>query len=178
MEKKVDILVIGGGPAGIVSALTSHKYYPDKQILVIKSVDKGAIPCGIPYMLASLKNPGENALGNAPVEKNDIEVIVDEAVKVDRNKKIVSTKNGDKYFYEKLILAIGSKPIMPPIPGIDKEGIYPIHKGMEYLKAMVEKVKIAKDVLVLGGGFIGVEFADELLKIKNITGKKIRGIGP
>jgi len=169
MEKKVNILIVGGGPAGIVSAVTARRYYPDKGILLIKSVGKGAIPCGIPYMLASLKNPDENALGNVPLEKNDIEVIVEEVIKIDRNKKFVSTKNGNKYFYEKLILAIGSKPIMPLIPGIDKEGVYSIYKDMNYLKTMVEKVKKAKDILVLGGGFIGVEFADELLKIGGLN---------
>lgn len=169
MEKKVDILVIGGGPAGIVSAVTARRYYPDKQILMIKSVDRGVIPCGIPYMLASLKSPDENALSTAALERNNIEVRVDEAVKIERDKKFVLTKNSDKYFYEKLILAIGSKPIIPSIPGINKEGIYPIYKDMDYLKTMVEKVKKSKNILVLGGGFIGVEFADELSKIENIN---------
>lgn len=169
MEKKVDILVIGGGPAGIVSAVTARRYYPDKQILMIKSVDRGVIPCGIPYMLASLTSPDENALSTTTLERNNIEVRVDEAVKIERDKKFVLTKNSDKYFYEKLILAIGSKPIIPSIPGINKEGIYPIYKDMDYLKTMVEKVKKSKNILVLGGGFIGVEFADELSKIENIN---------
>jgi len=169
IEKKVDILIIGGGPAGIVSAVTARRYYPDKKILVIKSVEKGAIPCGIPYMFASLKNADENVLGNAPLEKNNIDVIVDEAVKINRDKKFISTKNNNKYHYEKLILAIGSIPISPPIPGIDKKGIYPIHKDMEYLKRLIEEIKRIKNVLVLGGGFIGVEFADELSNIKGLN---------
>jgi len=169
IEKKVDILIIGGGPAGIVSAVTARRYYPDKKILVIKSVEKVAIPCGIPYMFASLKNADENVLGNAPLEKNNIDVIVDEAVKINRDKKFISTKNNNKYHYEKLILAIGSIPISPPIPGIDKKGIYPIHKDMEYLKRLIEEIKRIKNVLVLGGGFIGVEFADELSNIKGLN---------
>ena len=44
MEKeKQDVIVIGGGPAGIISAVTTRKYYPDKKILVIKSIGKGVI---------------------------------------------------------------------------------------------------------------------------------------
>ena len=168
-EKKVDILIIGGGPAGIVSAVTARRYYPDKKILVIKSAEKGAIPCGIPYMFASLKNADENILGDAPLEKNNVDIIVDEAVKINRDKKFISTKNNNKYHYEKLILAIGSIPISPPIPGIDKKGIYPIHKDMGYLKRLTEEIKRAKNVLVLGGGFIGVEFADELSNIKGLN---------
>ncbi|MEA3421904.1 MAG: FAD-dependent oxidoreductase, partial [Acidobacteriota bacterium] len=167
MERKTDILVVGGGPAGVISAITTHRYYPQKKILLIKSVGKGVIPCGIPYMLSSLKNPEENILGNASLEKNNIGVVVDEIVKVDREGKSVYTKNKDSYSYEKLILAIGSEPIIPPIPGIEKKGIYPVHKDMGYLKDLVEEIKRAKNILVLGGGFIGVEFADELSQIKD-----------
>ncbi len=169
MEKRVDVLVIGGGPAGIISAVTARKYYPNKKILLIKSIGKGAIPCGIPYMFASLKNPDENALGNASLEKNKIDVVVDEAVKIERDQKLIRTKNKDVYYYEKLILATGSTPILPPITGIDKENIYPVYKDMEYLKKAIEGVKRSKNVLVLGGGFIGIEFADELSKIKNLN---------
>lgn len=169
MEKKSDILVIGAGPAGIVSASTAHKYYPDKKILVIKDIANGVIPCGIPYMFSSLKEPDENKLGTQTLEKNGIEVVVDKAVKIDRAKKTVTTKNGDVYTYEKLILAIGSSPILPPIEGIDKEGIYPIYKDMDYLKSVIEKIKKQKDILILGGGFIGVEFADEVSKMDSFN---------
>jgi NADPH-dependent 2,4-dienoyl-CoA reductase/sulfur reductase-like enzyme len=169
MERKTDILVIGAGPAGIVSAVTARKYYSQKKILVIKNIDKGVIPCGIPYMLASLKSPDENKLGTSALEKNGIDVVVDDAIAIDRDKKLVETKNNGRYGYEKLVLAVGSTPILPPIPGIDKKGIYLVHKDMEYLKNAMEEIKKAKDVLVLGGGFIGIEFADELSKMEGLN---------
>jgi len=81
VEKKIDILVIGGGPAGIVSAVTARKYYPDKNILIIKDIEHGLIPCGIPYMIKSLNMPDENKLGTEALEKNGIEVVVDKAIK-------------------------------------------------------------------------------------------------
>jgi len=168
MEKKVDVLIIGAGPAGIISAVTTRKYYPTKKITVMKSVDKGVIPCAIPYMFASLKDPDENKLGNAALERNDVDVVVDEAIKIDRGKKTVTTKNDQKFVYKKLILATGSEPIMPPIEGINKEGVYPIYKDMVYLKKLIEKVKKATNILVLGGGFIGVELADEISKINGV----------
>ncbi len=99
MEKKVDVLVIGAGPAGIISAVTARKYYPEKKIVVMKSVEKGVIPCGIPYMFASLKNPDENKLGNAALDKNNIDVVVDEAIKIDRSEKTVITKKGQEFVY-------------------------------------------------------------------------------
>lgn len=166
MERDIDILVIGAGPAGMVSAVTARRYYPGKKILVIKNIEKGVIPCGIPYMFASLKNPEENALSTVPLEKKNIEIVVDEATKIERKNKTVYTKNDDSYHYEKLILAVGSKPILPPITGINKKGVYPIYKNMEYLKDLISQVKEAKNILILGGGFIGVEFADELSRIE------------
>jgi len=169
MDKKTDILVIGGGPAGIISAVTARKYYPDKKILLIKSVGEGVVPCGIPYMLSSLKSPDENSLGDESLKKNDVEVIVEEAVEINRDEKFILTGGNNRYYYEKLVLAIGSKPVSPAICGIDKQGVYFVYKDMNYLKDMVEKVRRARNVLVLGGGFIGVEFADELSKIKGVN---------
>ncbi|MDP8216839.1 MAG: FAD-dependent oxidoreductase [Candidatus Kaelpia imicola] len=169
MEKKTDILVIGGGPAGIVSAVTAKKYYPEKNVLVMKDVKNGVIPCGIPYMFESLKNPEENKLGNASLEKNNVDIVIDKAISIDKEKKSVKTVNGDKYFYEKLILAVGSVPIDLPIKGIDKKRVYPIYKEMGYLKSVVEEIKKCKKILVIGGGFIGVEFADELSKIEGLS---------
>ena len=169
MNKKTDILIIGAGPAGMVCAITAKKYYPDKNILVIKNVVNGCIPCGIPYMFSSLKNPQDNKAGIDSLIKNNIEVVVDEVVKINRNKKSVETKKGDEYIYEKLILATGSLPVIPKIPGIDKKGIYPIYKDMDYLKICVEEIKKAKSVLIIGGGFIGVEFADEISNLQGIN---------
>jgi pyruvate/2-oxoglutarate dehydrogenase complex dihydrolipoamide dehydrogenase (E3) component len=84
---------------------------------------------------------------------------------VDRQRKVVVTKKKDEYGYEKLIIATGSLPITPAIPGIDKKGVYPIHKDMACLKSAVEEIKKTRNVLIVGGGFIGVEFADEVSKI-------------
>lgn len=169
MPNKTDILVIGAGPAGIVCALTARKYYPDKKIVVMRNVEKGVIPCGIPYMIKSLKSPDENISGMAALEKNGIETVVDEAISIDRKNKTVECKSGRIYQYEKLVLAVGSTPILPPIPGIEKQRIYPIYKELGYLKKAIEEIKKGRNVLIVGGGFIGIEFADELSKIDGLN---------
>jgi len=165
-NQKYDVIVIGGGPAGIISATTARKYYPDKKILLIKNIEKGVIPCGIPYMFETLKNPEENAMGNAPLEKNNVGLMVDEVIKILRQEKSVKTKAGKTLIYEKLILAMGANPILPPIKGLDKENVFPIYKEMSYLKGLKDKLAAAKNIVIIGGGFIGIEFADEFSSIK------------
>jgi len=171
MERKTDVLVLGGGPAGIITAVTARKYYPDKNIVVMKDIEQGVIPCGIPYMFVSLKNPEENKLGNAVLDNNKIDCAIDAAVKIDKKNKSVLTDKGDIYFYDKLVLAVGSTPLNLPIPGIDKKGVYPIYKDLNYLKKAISEIKQYKNILVIGGGFIGVELADELTKLdgKEVT---------
>ncbi len=168
MAEQTDILVVGGGPAAMVSALTARKYYPHKKILLMKKVKDGCIPCGIPYMFSSLKDPDDNKMSDAGLRKNNIDMVIEEAVKINREQKQIVTANGRQYGYEKLILAVGSSPIMLPIPGIDKKGVYPVYKDMAYLKDAIPEIKKTRNILILGGGFIGVEFADEISKIDGL----------
>lgn len=170
MNNSTDILIIGGGPAAAVCAGTAMMYYPKKKLTIIKNSEPGVIPCGIPYMVHSLEKPENNIMSFDPLKQKGIEVIVDEVVKIDQEKKEVVTKKNDVYQYEKLVLATGSRPITPKIDGFDLDNVFPIVKDFKYLKKMLEKVKNEKNILVIGGGFIGVEFADEIssLKDKNV----------
>jgi NADPH-dependent 2,4-dienoyl-CoA reductase/sulfur reductase-like enzyme len=167
MKTEVDILILGGGPAGIVTAFTAKKYYPDKKIIIIKNVTEGVIPCGIPYMISSLKSPQENKLNYSGLEKLGVEIITAEVKKLDRASKKIFTSNGKEFKYEKLVLAIGSKPVFPPIPGINLKNVFPIHKDLNYLESMIKVIKESKNILIIGGGFIGIEFADEISNFKD-----------
>jgi len=48
--KKYDVIIIGAGPAGIITGVTAKKQFPGKSMLMLKEEEKGLVPCGIPYI--------------------------------------------------------------------------------------------------------------------------------
>ena len=158
----VNVIIIGGGPAGIITALTAKSVYPEKSVCVIKEIGDSVIPCAIPYMMHTLKDPNQNAMGNAPLDKAGVDVIVGNVVSFDPKAHSVTLESGQVLNYERLVLATGTEPVLPPIPGIEKEGVFTIRKSLSAMAELREKVHKARRVAIIGGGFIGAEFADEL----------------
>ncbi|AEX85570.1 pyridine nucleotide-disulfide oxidoreductase [Marinitoga sp. 1135] len=168
---KYDIIVIGGSAAGLVAAMTSKKIYKDKKVLVIKKLDKELVPCGIPYIFHTLGGVEKDYMGiEEKFKAMGIDLLIDEVIDGDAEKKTISTKSGKTFEYEKLIIATGSTPFRAPIPGNELENVLTIPKDHFYLETVHEKLKDAKNVVIIGGGFIGVEVADEIKKAgKNVT---------
>ncbi|MFA5006630.1 MAG: FAD-dependent oxidoreductase [Candidatus Izemoplasmatales bacterium] len=171
--KNYDVIVIGGSAAGATAALTTRKHYPGKSVLMIKNVKNVPIPCGIPYIFGTVGDPLKNLLPtDTMMASNGVDVVQDEATKINREFKLVMTASGEGYTYAKLIVATGSNPIVPPIVGHDLANVFPIVKDAEYLKNMLETCRKADDFVIVGGGFIGVEMAEELKKLRptaNVT---------
>jgi NADPH-dependent 2,4-dienoyl-CoA reductase/sulfur reductase-like enzyme len=159
-----DIVIVGGGPAGVIAALTAKSVYPEKSVLMIKEIGEGVIPCAIPYMIHTLNDPKENAMGNLPLDKAGVDILVDTATGLDIPQKQLSLKSGQAMTFEKLILATGSLPVVPGIPGIGKQGVFRIEKSLSHNTLVRESAKKAKHVVIIGGGFIGAEFADEIAR--------------
>jgi NADH oxidase (H2O2-forming) len=166
--RKTDIAVIGGSAAGLTAAITARRHYPEKKVTLIRKEKKVLIPCGIPYIFGTVKSSDKNLMPDEALEKNRIELLIDEAIDIDREKKIIYTRNGE-VVYDKLILATGSKPVMPPVPGFDLPGVYTVVKDIDYLENLQKHLETAKDIVVIGGGFIGIEFADEINKLGDKT---------
>jgi NADPH-dependent 2,4-dienoyl-CoA reductase/sulfur reductase-like enzyme len=162
--KKADIVVIGGSAAGLPAAITARRHYPDKSILLIRKEERVQIPCGIPYIYGTVGSPEANMTPDGGLTDNNIELIIDEAISIDREGKQIKMKSGEDVTYDKLILATGANPLVLPIPGLDKKNVFTIEKDITNLRNLLDEVNKAKDIVILGGGFIGVEFADEVNK--------------
>ncbi|MBN2310692.1 MAG: FAD-dependent oxidoreductase [Candidatus Hydrogenedentes bacterium] len=167
---KADIVIIGGSAAGLTAAISARRTYPKKKTLLIRQEKQVLIPCGIPYIFGTVGSPEKNLIPDAALEKNGIELLIAQAKKIDRKKKIVETTEGDVE-YERLIVSTGSVPVMPPIPGFDRDGVMAIIKDVAFLREMQQRTEKAKNIVIVGGGFIGIEMADEINKLggKSIT---------
>ncbi len=167
---KADIVVLGGSAAGITAAITARRHHPDRRILLVRREKQVPIPCGIPYVFGTLGGPEKNLIPDAVLEKNNVDLLITEATEIDRQRNVLVT-NDDEVQYERLILATGSLPTTPPIVGVDLDGVFAVLKDVEHLSMLQEQLKQATNVVIIGGGFIGIEFADEINKLdnKNVT---------
>ncbi len=167
--EKYDVIIIGGGPAGIITAGTARSYYPDKSVLVIRREKVVMVPCGIPYVFGTIE-VNKNVIPDEAVTKPGSHLLIDEVTDIDVEKKVLKTKGGKEFQYDKLVFATGSLPVEPGwLKGRDKENVFYIKKNGEYLSSVKEKLASLNKVAIIGGGFIGVEVADEIKK----TGKDV-----
>jgi len=156
-----DVAIIGGSAAGITAAITAKRHYPEKQVLVIRKEEQVLIPCGIPYIFGTLGSPEKNLIPDEVLTKNGIQLLIDEATELEREKGEVKTASGETVAYDRLILATGSLPAMLPVPGFHLGNVFPVFKDVAQLRNMQKALKEVSDLVIIGGGFIGVEFADE-----------------
>jgi len=166
--KETDVAVLGG-LSGITAGVSSRRHYPDKKVLLIRKEGTVLVPCGIPYIYGTVGGPENNVIPDGLLENNGIDIIKEEAVDVDREKKIITLKDGETVKYDKLVFATGSSPLIPPIPGIDKENVFPVKKEFNYLSYLMDCMNDVKDIIIIGGGFIGMEFADECRKGRDVN---------
>ncbi|MDY6933502.1 MAG: FAD-dependent oxidoreductase [Spirochaetota bacterium] len=169
--QKTDVLIIGGSAAGIVAATTGKSFYPEKEFMVIRQEEKVLVPCGIPYIFESLGSSEKNLIADAVLENAGVNLKIGEVIHIDNKNKICKTSNDEEISYDKLIIATGSKPVKPKwLKGSDLKNVILIPKDKVYLDKAKATLDDCKDVIVIGGGFIGVEVADELKKTgKNVT---------
>jgi len=168
--EKTDVLVIGGSAAGIVAAITGKTNHPDKEFMLIRMEKQVMVPCGIPYIFGSLDSSDKNVVPDGGLINAGIKLKIGEVTEIDEKGKTCKMADGTEISFDKLVLAVGSKPAMPAwLKGAALENVFTIPKNKEYLDQIQEKLKSCKKIITIGGGFIGVEMSDEL----NKTGKDV-----
>ncbi|NMD42969.1 MAG: FAD-dependent oxidoreductase [Firmicutes bacterium] len=166
--KKTDLLVIGGSAGGLLAATMARKAYgEDIEITLVRDTERVMVPCGIPYIYGTLQDLKKNVIPDAMLTNAKVNLLIDRAAEIDREQKTVKTAGGSVIAYKKLIIATGSLPIIPTfIPGHDLENVFPVMKNDEHLGVILKKLESTQDVVVIGGGFIGVEFAEQISLLK------------
>jgi len=160
-----DVIIIGAGPSGIVTGVTAKKDNPEKSFLMIMEEEKGLVPCGIPYVFHDLDDISQNEMGPAPFVRAGGEVMVDTVTDVSIPNRTVSLQSGRVLSWGKLVFATGSVPMVPSfIKGCDLGNVEYIKKSYSYIEGLLKKAGKAKDIVVIGGGFIGAEVAEQLAK--------------
>jgi nitrite reductase (NADH) large subunit len=102
-------------------------------------------------------------------DKNRISLILNKKIiSVDTQKKEVRTSSDDKFGYDRLLLAVGGRSFVPPIPGAKLEGVFTL-RTLDDARAIKEYARGTEEVLLIGGGVLGLEVGNALRK----SGKKI-----
>jgi NADPH-dependent 2,4-dienoyl-CoA reductase/sulfur reductase-like enzyme/rhodanese-related sulfurtransferase len=165
------IVIVGGVAGGMSAATRLRRLDEDAEIVVLeKSGHVSYANCGLPYYVGGVIEEEDSLLLQTPESLHsrfrlDVRVHT-EALSIDSAKKHVVVKNlltGEMYdlAYDKLILSPGASPVVPPLPGIERALTL---RTVEDVVRIVEQVdKKPRNAVVIGGGFIGVEIAENLI---------------
>ncbi|MFK7777279.1 MAG: nitrite reductase large subunit NirB [Gimesia sp.] len=97
---------------------------------------------------------------------NNIDLhLADRAVKIDRKKKIIYSQKGEKIPYDKVVIATGSYPFVPSVPGIKNRGVF-VYRTINDLEMIIQYAKHSKNAAIIGGGLLGLEAAKAALDLK------------
>jgi pyruvate/2-oxoglutarate dehydrogenase complex dihydrolipoamide dehydrogenase (E3) component len=173
MEKRdCDILVIGGGPAGGVSAVTAKMNYPDKEILVVREFEKQLVPCAIPYIFGkTLGSSDKDVAACGAAKEMGISTMIAEIVDINIKDKIAFTDT-TAISFDKLIFATGSVPFVHESlkHSLALDGVFTVPKNKTLIDKAHEYIKRKNNITIVGTGFIGIEMAMEFASVgKNVT---------
>lgn len=174
------VIVIGGVAAGMSAASKLKRTDKEAEVIVYeKGVHLSYGACGLPYYVGDLNDDYKKLIlrTKEDFEKRDIKVkLKHEVVGVKPEKNLIKVKNlenGEEFEdnYDKLMIATGASPIIPPFPGKDLKNIFTLNTIEDGINLKEEAMKeTTKDIVVVGGGYIGIELAEVLANLgKNIT---------
>jgi NADPH-dependent 2,4-dienoyl-CoA reductase/sulfur reductase-like enzyme/rhodanese-related sulfurtransferase len=171
--KPMKLVIIGGVAGGASCAVRARRLNENAEIIIFERGPYVSFAnCGLPYYVGNVIKEEAQLLVASPelfFEWFNIEVRTESRVTViNRDNQTVAvedTETGEIYTesYDRLVLSPGAQPIRPPLPGIDQEGIYTL-RNIPDTKAIMANLarQYTKKAAVIGGGFIGLEMAENL----------------
>lgn len=161
-------VIIGGGACGASTAARIRRLDESAEIIVLEKTGEISIAnCGLPYYTSGVINDREKMLVSSPEKFREwfnINVKLNtEVININPDEKFVETADGEKINYDKLVLAQGAKPFVPPIEGIPEQKVFTVRTlfDADNIKSYIKEKGVRK-AIVIGGGFIGVEMAENL----------------
>lgn len=180
MSDSLRVIVIGGVAAGPKAASRIIRLNPQAQVTVIeKGTFLSYAGCGLPYYISgAVKEQKElmctpagavrdpvffQKVKNVKVLNNTVALQIDRAAKKVAIAPAGATAPESWLEYDKLVLCTGARPVRPALPGIHLKGVYSLHgvEDAEGIKAQLKDGR-AQDVVIVGGGLIGVEVTEAL----------------
>ena len=164
------VIIIGGVAGGMSAATRLRRLDENAQIIVLERTRHVSFAnCGLPYHVGGVIPERSSLLLQTPQSlaarfRLDVRVAT-EATRIDRENKVVHVRNlatgaTEELPYDKVILSPGARPVRPPILGIERALTL---RDIEDTDAMVAAVRGQKTAVVIGGGFIGIEVAENLV---------------
>lgn len=173
MDKLRKILIVGGVAGGATAATRIRRLDEECEIIMFeRGPDVSFSNCSLPFHLSGIVEKEEDLLVMKPEDfYNQYRIdarVYNEVIDVDKDKKEVRVKNlqtGAEYIesYDKLILSPGANPIVPGFEGLDLVNMFTIRNvaDISRLNKFIKGNK-SKEITVIGGGFIGIEAAENL----------------
>ncbi len=170
------LVVVGGDAADMSAASKVRRENPEREIVVFeRSPHTSYSACGMPYYIGGVVEDAEQLIARSPQrfrEKYRIEArIRQEVVEVDpaaARVRVKDLKGGNECWeaYDQLLIATGASPFCPRLPGSDAEGIYglsTLESGLRVRRALEQAMP--RRVVVVGGGYIGLEMAEAFVRL-------------
>ena len=162
------VVIIGGGTAGVSVATHLRRNDENAEIIILEKSDEFAISsCGLPYILSNSINTKDDIIGASVAQMQrifQIDVKLNtEVLTIEPTKKQITLTNKNIIHYDKLVIATGSLQLRPDIKGILSGNIFSLNSLLsaqrisDYFRGMS-----AKNIIILGGGFIGLRTAEAL----------------
>ena len=167
------LLVIGGVAAGTKVAAKYKRLDRAAQVTVLsKSQDISYAGCGLPYYVGGMIESREELIVSTPAKYSaltGVEVLTGrEVVSLDPQGRTAVARNlatgeEETYAYDACVIAVGASPSVPPVPGVDLPGVFTVRTpdDAQHIRAFVDS-RQARRAVVVGGGFIGLEMAENL----------------